>query len=86
MIEIPLVTSETNLAVYLIQQGFKLLEIQYEPRSNGNRKRGIFLFSTSDKRIYEFRDIFNNGNASINMADFEEIRKELVNRILKEQP
>ena len=43
MNQIPFATSETDLAVYLIQSGFNLLGIQYEPRSNG-RKRGIFIF------------------------------------------
>lgn len=82
--ELPFVTSETDLAVYLIQSGFDLLKIQYEPRQNG-RQRGIFIFEYSDK-IEEYKQLFDSGQASINLNDFKNIKARLLDRIMNGLP
>ena len=84
MNEIPLVTSETDLAVFLILSGLTLLEIQYEPRSNG-RKRGIFVFQP-DPRLLDLKNLFESGQASINYADFKQKKSDLMDRLMKELP
>ena len=82
--QIPFVTSETDLAVYLILSGLNLLEIQYEPRSNG-RKRGIFVFQGNDK-ISDLKNLYESGQASINMADWKITKSALLDRLMKELP
>jgi len=82
--QIPFVTSETDLAVYLILSGLNLLEIQYEPRSNG-RKRGIFVFQ-ADNKIPDFKNLYESGQASINMADWKKTKSDLLDRLMKELP
>lgn len=82
--QIPFVTSETDLAVYLILSGLNLLEIQYEPRSNG-RKRGIFVFQGNEK-ITDFKNLYESGQASINMADWKKTKSDLLDRLMKELP
>lgn len=84
MTEIPFVTSETDLAVYLILSGINLLEIQYEPRQNG-KKRGIFVFEY-DPKIEECRHLYESGQASINMADFKQTKSKLFDRLMQELP
>jgi hypothetical protein len=84
--QIPFVTSETDLAVYLILSGINLLEIQYEPRSTSNgRKRGIFVFQANDK-IPDFKNLYESGQASINMADWKKTKSDLLDRLMKELP
>jgi|GEM_PF-6423792 hypothetical protein len=88
MVELPITTSETDFAVYLIQADFKLLGINYEPRSNGNRKRGIFVFKY-DPRIDEYKQLFQKGQAAVNLADmesFKKIKSDLLDRIMRELP
>jgi hypothetical protein len=82
--QIPFVTSETDLAVYLILSGLNLLEIQYEPRSNG-RKRGIFVFQGNEK-IPDLKNLYEAGQASINMADWKTTKSALLDRLMKELP
>ena len=82
--QIPFVTSETDLAVYLILSGLTLLEIQYEPRSN-NRKRGIFVFQASDKTL-DLKNLYDSGQASINMVDWKTTKSALLDRLMKELP
>ena len=84
MNEIPFITSETDLAVYLIQSGFTLLGIQYEPRSNG-KQRGFFIFN-GDEKIEEFKNLFESGQASINLANFKETKSNLLDRIMRGLP
>ena len=82
--QIPFVTSETDLAVYLILSGLNLLEIQYEPRSNG-RKRGIFVFQANDKTL-DLKNLYDSGQASINMVDWKNTKSALLDRLMKELP
>ena len=87
MNEIPFTTSETDFAVYLIQSGFNLLGINYEPRSNG-RQRGIFVFSP-DAKIEEYKNLFQSGQAAVNLSDlgkFKEIKSGLLDRIMRGLP
>ena len=84
MNEIPFVTSETDLAVYFILEGLTLLEIQYEPRSNG-RKRGIFVFQPNHK-TEELKNLYESGQASINMAGWKQTKSDLLDRLMKELP
>ena len=81
MNDIPFVTTETDLAAYLIQSGYKLLVIQYEPRANG-RQRGIFVFKADDK-ITDFKNLFESGQASINLADYRTIKNDLLDRVMQ---
>jgi Domain of unknown function (DUF5659) len=85
--DLPFTTSETDFAVYLIQSGFILLGINYEPRSNG-RQRGIFIFS-HDSHIEEYLIRFRNNQVSINLNDlekFKEIKSGLLDRIMQGLP
>ena len=82
--QIPFVTSETDLAVYLILSGLILLEIQYEPRSN-NRKRGIFVFQANAKTL-DLKNLYDSGQASINMVDWKNTKSALLDRLMKELP
>jgi hypothetical protein len=84
MSEIPFVTSETDLASYLLLSGFKLIVIQYEPRQNG-KQRGLFFFE-ADERLDEFKNLFESGQASVNVADFKETKMGLLDRVLKGLP
>lgn len=86
MIEIPFVTTDTSLSAYLILQGFFLLEIQYEPRSNG-KQRGIFIFKRKpDIDIDEYKDLFESGQASINVVDYNRTKQELLDRVMRGLP
>lgn len=84
MSELPVVTSETDLAVYLILSGFNLIEIQYEPRQNG-KLRGFFIFERKDG-VDEFINLFSKGQASINIQKFKEKKSELLDRIMNGLP
>jgi hypothetical protein len=87
MTELPFTTSETDFAVYLIQSGFILLGINYEPRSNG-RQRGIFVFSP-DSHIGEYYTQFKNRQISLNLSDldnFNKIKSDLLDRIMRGLP
>lgn len=87
MVQIPFTTSETDFAVYLIQSGFILLGINYEPRSDG-RQRGIFVFSP-DSRIGDYYTKFKNQQISLNLNDlesFNKIKSDLLDRIMRGLP
>jgi hypothetical protein len=90
MNELPFVTSETDLAVYLILLGFDKPRIQYEPRQNG-RKRGIFIFSrihptNPDYDIDDFKNKYESGQAIMNISDFKEEKTLLMDRLMQEKP
>ena len=80
MSQIPFVTSETDLAAYLIISGFELIKIQYEPRSNG-RQRGIFIFENSEK-LTDIRNLFDSHQASMNLAEFTKTKNNLLDRVM----
>jgi hypothetical protein len=78
-------TTDTPLAAFLIESGFKLLIIEYEPRPN-RRDIGTFVFSTSDSKIQEFIDGYNRGDAVANIVVYEHIKSTLLDRIMKGLP
>ena len=87
MPELPITTSETDFAVHLIQSGFTLLGINYEPRSNG-RKRGIFVFAY-DSRIKELQTLYENNKITVKLCDmdaFKEIKSGLLDRVMNGRP
>lgn len=84
--ETPFVTTDTSLAAFLITQKYKLIEIQYEPRSNPNgRKRGTFIFEASDT-IREDVNLFTSGQAGVNLAAYEHAKSGLLDRVMRELP
>jgi c-di-GMP-related signal transduction protein len=85
MNDIPFITSETELATYLILSGFKLLKIQYEPRTNGGRLRGFYIFQ-ADERIEKYKTTFDKDEAVINLTDFKETKASLLDRIMNGLP
>lgn len=80
MPQVPFITSETNVASYLVLKGYKLLGIQYEPRQNGKR-RGFFIFEASDK-IDEDVKTFESGDVTVNFTEYENIKSGLLDRIM----
>jgi hypothetical protein len=88
VMELPFTTSETDFAVYLIQSGFTLLGINYEPRANNEKARGIFVFKR-EPEIEQFRLRFANNQISVNLKDmgeFKKIKSGLLDRIMRELP
>ena len=84
MAEIPFVTSETDLAAFLVLSGINLIGIQYEPRNSG-KMRGLFVF-TPDNKIDDLRELFKSDNLSMNFPKFKQIREDLLDRIMGELP
>lgn len=79
------ITTETRLAIYLIQQGFKLNQIQYEHKQNGNY-RAMFVFNAHDYEVKPSVETYNNRQAIINIDDYEDIRNNLLDRIKRRLP
>ena len=77
-------TDETPLAAYLVQSGFKLLEIQYELKPNGKRQ-GFFVFEDSPD-LNSHADLFSTGKTSINLVLYERTKAGLIDRIMKGLP
>ena len=77
-------TTETPLAAYLIQEGFTLLIIRYEPKRNG-KQRGTFAFEDSAK-LREYISNYNRGEATINLALYEHAKSSLIDRIMRGLP
>lgn len=78
------ITSDTPLASYLIQAGFRLLEIQYEIKPN-NKRQASFLFELSPE-LHASVDLFNQGTATINLALYEHTKSSLIDRIMRRLP
>lgn len=74
-------TSDTPLAAYLIQAGFPLLEILYEPKANG-RQQASFAFASTPK-LQSHIDLYNSGQATINLALYEHAKSTLLDRIMR---
>ena len=77
-------TTETPLATYLIQEGFELLIIRYEPKRN-DRQRATFAFQDSPK-LREHISLYNRGEAMINLALYEHAKSSLIDRIMRGLP
>ncbi len=78
-------TSDTPLAAFLIQAGFTLIIIQYEPRRNG-KQRATFVFDASSKAFQEHVSLYNRGVAMINLAQYEHAKSSLIDRIMQGLP
>jgi hypothetical protein len=78
-------TSETPLAIFLIQSGFTLLRIEYETNPH-NRDIGNFIFDSTDSTIQERINSFHRCEALVNAATYENIRANLLNRIKRGLP
>ena len=76
--------TDTPLAAYLIQQGFKLIIIRYEPRPN-SRPQGIFIFNDS-LELQEHIALFESGEATINLVKYEHAKSKLIDRIMRGLP
>ena len=77
-------TSDTSLAAYLVQDGYDLLIIEYEPRSNG-KQRATFVFQETHQ-LRESVSLYNRGNATINLALYEHAKSSLLDRIMRGLP
>ena len=78
-------TSDTPLAAYLIQEGFTILIIQYEPKRNG-KQRATFVFDSSDPKLHKCVSLYNRGEAMINLALYEHAKSSLIDRIMQGLP
>lgn len=74
-------TTDTPLAAYLIQAGFILLEIEYELKPNGKRQAS-FIFDNSAE-IQERVNLYNRGEAVINLVLYEHAKGSLLDRIMR---
>jgi hypothetical protein len=78
-------TTDTPLAAFLIESGFRLLIIEYEARPN-RRDIGTFVFDTSDPKIQDFIDGYNRGEAPANIVVYEHIKSTLLDRLMRGLP
>lgn len=72
-------TSETPLAAYLIQEGFDLLIITYQPTRNGKPRAFYHFEDTAPLRTCV--SLYNRGEATINLALYEHAKNSLLDRI-----
>ncbi len=77
-------TAETPLAAYLVQSGLEVIDIRFEERRNGKIK-GTFVFQDSP-RLRELVNLFNRGEAMVNLALYEHAKSVLIDRIMGEAP
>ena len=77
-------TTETPLAAYLIQEGFTLLIIRYEPKTNG-KQQATFAFKDTPK-LREYISKYNRGEATTNLALYEHAKSSLIDRIMRGLP
>lgn len=75
-------TTDTPQAAYLIQVGFTLLEIRYETKPNGKRQ-ATFVFDASNPELQSSIDLYNRGEAIINLALYEHAKSSLLDRIMR---
>jgi hypothetical protein len=78
-------TPNTDLSAYLLSEGFPVIEIQYEPRSNGNKERGIFVFDRTENLMGKV-NLYETGKATINLALFQHAKARLFDRLMGRLP
>ena len=78
-------TPITNLAIYLIQEGFELSYIEYQPLDNGKNK-AYFVFNHSPQVIKQSEETYFQQKAVVNITEYENIRKNLLDRIKRNLP
>ena len=80
---LPLITSNTKTATFLILQGYNFKGISYELRDG--KPRGFFVFERNPG-IETARESFENGNERVDLARFEAQYNELITRIVRGMP
>lgn len=75
-------TQNTSLAAYLLCKGFKLIIIRYDSQT----RDGFYIFDKSKEGINESIDVFTSGDAEINIAKYEHVKNQLLDRIRKGLP
>lgn len=78
-------TPITNLAIYLIQEGFDLSHIEYQPLDNG-KKKAYFVFNHSSQTVKQSEETYFQKKAYINITEYENTRKNLLDRIKRGLP
>ncbi len=78
-------TADTSLAAYLVSEGFNLLIIQYATAPSG-REQGTFVFDGSDPKLQTCVNLYNRGNAKVNLALYEHARSSLLDRVKRGLP
>ncbi|MDD4987139.1 MAG: DUF5659 domain-containing protein [Dehalococcoidales bacterium] len=74
-------TTDTPLAAYLVQAGHEVIGILYEPKHNG-KQRGTYVFRDSPE-LHELVNLFNRGEAKVNVALYEHAKSSLIDRIMR---
>ena len=77
-------TANTELAAYLLSEGFPVLEIQYES-NNGGKQRGVFVFDRTVDIINRV-NLYETGKATINLALFKHAKDRLLDRVMGRLP
>lgn len=77
-------TVDTSLAAYLVTEGFNLVEIRYEPRTNGH-SQGTYVFASSLK-LQNNVNLFRRGEADVNVVLYEHAKSGLLDRIKRGLP
>lgn len=75
-------TPNTSLAAYLLYSGFKLILIRYDERS----RDGVYIFDVKKDGFDNAVDDFTQGNADVNLARYEHIKGQLIDRIKRGLP
>lgn len=78
-------TADTQLAAYLVSEGFDVLIIQYAPTPNG-KEQGTFVFDGSNPKLHLYVNQYNRGNAEVNLALYEHARSSLLDRVKRGLP
>ena len=71
-------TPITALAAYLLCQNFKLIAIRYDEHHNGT-----YIFERSSDDLDDAVAAFNSGNAEVNLARYEYVKNQLLDRVKK---
>jgi hypothetical protein len=74
---------DTPLAVYLITEGFSIVDLAWE-KGNG-KSQAFFLFEDS-AQLRELVRLYNRGEAKVNISLYDHTKKTLLDRIRREMP
>ena len=77
-------TTETPLATYLQQEDFDILIIEYADKPLG-KKQATFVFEDNGQ-IRQHINLYNRGEATVNVALYELARNRLIDRIMRWLP
>lgn len=76
---------DTPLASYLVQQGVELIEIRYSQNERFNKRQGTYIFKDSPQ-LRQCVNVYNRGEATVNLALYERTRDNLLDRIMRGLP